>query len=227
MVLTAPSWSVCSQFQFDFPSFFHTQSKHISGDNDTYFDTPNSLCPFVLGQKPGICGGVREQETAYSWIGEGWRDARGAHKNMIAVMRVSVPVTIISLGKGKCYGEMLSPVVPLPWLKSSCMYVQGAKTDKTNDNLSYSVHKCLSEQGDSAFEPVPFIKSVGGWGRLGEMINRGPYTNNQHEPFALSAYKTWNWQSRSPLWWNLHTFRGWDERRRDRRSSCKLHGNIK
>jgi hypothetical protein len=57
---------------------------------------------------------------------------------MIAVMRVSVPVTIISLRKDKCYGEMLSPVVPLPWLKSSGMYVQGAKANKTNDNLSYS-----------------------------------------------------------------------------------------
>jgi hypothetical protein len=30
----------------------------------TYFDTPNGLCPLVLGQKPCICWGVWEQETA-------------------------------------------------------------------------------------------------------------------------------------------------------------------
>ncbi len=33
---------------------------------------------------------------------------------MIAAVRVSVPVMIISLGEGKCHSEMLSPVVPLP-----------------------------------------------------------------------------------------------------------------
>jgi hypothetical protein len=35
------------------------------------------------------------------------RDVRGAHKNMIAVMRVSDPVIIISLENGECIGEML------------------------------------------------------------------------------------------------------------------------
>jgi hypothetical protein len=58
-------------------------------------------------------------------------------------MRVSVPVMIISLWEGKWYGEMLSPVVPLPWFKPFGMYVQGAKADEANDNLSYEVYECL------------------------------------------------------------------------------------
>jgi hypothetical protein len=40
-------------------------------------------------------------------MGEGLRDVRGAHKNMVAVIRVSVPVMIISLENGEYIGEML------------------------------------------------------------------------------------------------------------------------
>jgi hypothetical protein len=50
-------------------------------------------------------------------MGEGLRDVRAAHKNMIAVMRVSDPVMIISLENGECMGEMLGLILPLPWPK--------------------------------------------------------------------------------------------------------------
>jgi hypothetical protein len=58
-------------------------------------------------------------------------------------MRVSVPVMIISLEDGKYVGETLDLVVPLPWLKSCGVYVQGAKADETRDNLSCNVYECL------------------------------------------------------------------------------------
>jgi hypothetical protein len=81
---------------------------------------------------------------------------------MVAVMRVRVPVMIISLENGKCTSEMLSLILPLPWPKSCGVYVQGSKADKTNDNLSCSVYECLRDQRDMAFKPIPFIKTVGG-----------------------------------------------------------------
>jgi hypothetical protein len=73
------------------------------------------------------------------------QDVRGAHKNDSAVMRVRIPVIIISLEEGKCIGETLNSgwVVPLPWLKPCGMYVQGAKADKTNENLTCNVYEGL------------------------------------------------------------------------------------
>lgn len=76
-------------------------------------------------------------------MGEGLRDVRGAHKNMTAVMRVSVPVMIISLEKSECIGEMLGLILPLPRPKCCAVYVQGAKANETNDNQSCSVYECL------------------------------------------------------------------------------------
>ena len=40
-------------------------------------------------------------------------------------------------------GEILALVVPLPWLNSCGVYVQGAKADEGRDNLSYNVYECL------------------------------------------------------------------------------------
>lgn len=111
---------------------------------------------------------------------------------MIAVIRVSAPVMIISLENGECIGEMLGLILPLPWPKSSGLCVQDAKADETNDNLSCSVYECLRDERDMAFKPIPFIKSVKGRVRRGKAIDHGAYTNTQHEPFALSAYKTWS-----------------------------------
>ena len=76
-------------------------------------------------------------------MGDGLRNVRGAYKNMVAVMRVRVPVMIISLQKGERIGEMLGLILPLPWLKSRGVYVQGAKADETNDNLSCSIYEHL------------------------------------------------------------------------------------
>ena len=95
-------------------------------------------------------------------MGEGLRDVRGAHKNMIAVMRVSVPVMIISLENGERIVETSGLILPLPWPKSCGVYVQDAKADETNDNLSCCVCESLRDQRNMAFEPVPFIKSVEG-----------------------------------------------------------------
>ena len=66
-----------------------------------------------------------------------------AYKNDSAVMRVSVPVIIIRLKEGKCFGEMLNLFVPLPRLKHCGMYVQGAKADDTDDNLTCNVYEGL------------------------------------------------------------------------------------
>jgi hypothetical protein len=52
------------------------------------------------------------------------------------MIRVTIPVIIISLEEGKSVGDMLKLIVPLPWLKPRCMNVQGAKADETNDNLT-------------------------------------------------------------------------------------------
>jgi hypothetical protein len=93
---------------------------------------------------------------------EGLRDVKGAHKNVIAVMRVSVPVMIMSLENGECIGEMLGLILPLPWLKSCGVYVQYSKADETNDNLSCSVYEYLRDQRDMTLKPIPFIKTVGG-----------------------------------------------------------------
>ena len=67
---------------------------------------------------------------------------------------------IISLENGECIGGMLGLILPLPWSKSRGVYVQGAKADETNDNLSCGVYECLRDQKDMAFKPNPFIKSV-------------------------------------------------------------------
>ena len=37
----------------------------------THLDTLNCFSSFIRGQKPSICWGVREQETAQSWIDHG------------------------------------------------------------------------------------------------------------------------------------------------------------
>ena len=108
----------------------------------TYFDTSNRLCPFVLSQEPGICWGVWEQETGYSWMEEAVKICL-AYKNDSAVIRVSVPVIIISLEEDKCFGDMLNLFIPLPRLKPCSMYVQGAKADKTDDNLTCNVYEGL------------------------------------------------------------------------------------
>ena len=68
---------------------------------------------------------------------------RDAHKNDIAVRRVSVPVMTISLEEGKYLREMPDFVVPLPWFKSCGVYVQGTKADETRDNLGCNVYECL------------------------------------------------------------------------------------
>ena len=67
------------------------------------------------------------------------RDGGGAHKNTTAIMMVSEPVMTISLEGDKQIGGMLNLVVPLPWFKSRCMYVQDAKADETSKNLSCNV----------------------------------------------------------------------------------------
>ena len=67
----------------------------------------------------------------------------GAHKNDSAVIRVSVPVIIISLEEGKCIGEMLNLSAPLPRLKPCGMYVQGAKAGETDDNLTCNIYEGL------------------------------------------------------------------------------------
>ena len=122
----------------------------------------------------------------------GSHNVSGAHKNMIAVIRVSAPVMIISLEDGECIGEISSLILPLPRPKSSSVCVQDAKADESDDNLSCSVDECLEGERYMAFKPIPFIKSVEERLRRGQAINHDPYTNTQHEPFALSAYKTWN-----------------------------------
>ena len=69
-----------------------------------------------------------------------------AYKNDSAVMRVSIPVIIISLEEGKCIVGMLNLTVPLPRLKPCSMNMQGAKADETRDNLSCNVYKRLRRQ---------------------------------------------------------------------------------
>ena len=91
---------------------------------------------------------------------EGVWDVWGAHKNDTAVKRVRIPVMIISLGEGKCIDGKLNLVVPLPRLKPCSMNMQCAKADETRDDLSCDVYECLRQQKDSAFKPVPFIKTV-------------------------------------------------------------------
>ena len=66
-----------------------------------------------------------------------------AYKNDSAVMSVSVPVIIIRLEEGKCFGDMLNLFIPLPRLKPCSMYVQGAKADDTDDNLTCNVYEGL------------------------------------------------------------------------------------
>jgi hypothetical protein len=50
---------------------------------------------------------------------------------------------IMNLEEGKCMGDTLGLVVPLPWLKSCGVYVQEAKANETRENLSCSVYECL------------------------------------------------------------------------------------
>ena len=64
------------------------------------------------------------------------RNVWSSHKNANATMRVSDPVMIISLDESKYMGEMLNLVLPLPWLKYSGVYVQGAIADETRDNFT-------------------------------------------------------------------------------------------
>ena len=127
---------------FSIPVWFslvvHTQHERLNKAMITYFDTSDCLCPFVLGQKPSVCWRVWEQETVApirEWK-KRLRDVRGAHENNSAVISVSIPVIIISLEEGRCIGDMLNLVVPLPWLKPCCMNVQCAKADETSNNLS-------------------------------------------------------------------------------------------
>ena len=94
-------------------------------------------------------------------MGKKLRDVGGAHKNKIAVMRVIVPVIIISLEDGEHISGMLALILPLPWPKPCGVYMQGTKADETNDNLSCGVYECLPDQRVMAFQPDPFIKSVG------------------------------------------------------------------
>ena len=96
------------------------------------------------------------------------RDIKGVHKKSSAVMKVSVPVMIMSLKEGQCQceldvGEMPDAVVPLPRFKSSGENMQRPKADETREDLSYDIYKCL--RGciiDTKLKPVPTIKTVGG-----------------------------------------------------------------
>jgi hypothetical protein len=54
----------------------------------------------------------------------------------------------ISLKEGKCTGKILGLVVPLPWFKSCCVYVQGSKAYETRDNLGCNVYEGLRCQKD-------------------------------------------------------------------------------
>lgn len=56
-----------------------------------------------------------------------------SHKNIIAAMKVSVPLMIINLeeSRNKCMSETLNLIVPLPWFKSCSVYVQGTKAEKS------------------------------------------------------------------------------------------------
>jgi hypothetical protein len=58
-------------------------------------------------------------------------------------MKESIPVMIISLAEShnKCMGKTLNLIVPLPWFESCGVYVQGAKADKTRDDLSCNVYE--------------------------------------------------------------------------------------
>ena len=72
---------------------------------------------------------------------------------------------IISLEGGQSelrISETFNLVVPLPWFKSSGADVQRAKADETRDNLSYNSNECLRGSVETAFKPVPFIKTVEG-----------------------------------------------------------------
>ena len=59
-------------------------------------------------------------------------------------MKESIPVMIISLAEShnECIGETLNLIVPLPWFESRGVYVQGAKADKTRDDLGCNVNEC-------------------------------------------------------------------------------------
>ena len=90
-------------------------------------------------------------------------DVRDTHKKSAAVMRVRVPVMIISLEESRyklCIGETSDLVEPLPRFKLCSVNVQRAEADKTYDNLSYNVYECLRGQSGTVVEPVPFIKTI-------------------------------------------------------------------
>ena len=93
------------------------------------------------------------------------RDVKGAHKKSPAVTRVIIPVMIISLEESQSelrVGKRSNLVVPLPWFKSSGADVQRAEADEARDNLSCKSHECLRGSVETAFQPVPFIKTVRG-----------------------------------------------------------------
>src|SRR6266403_3410290 len=98
-------------------------------------------------------------------MGKGLRNVRSAYKNAIAVMRVSVPVTIMSLKESECIGigEMLDLAYhcqgfnPVVCMCKVPKLIKPAITAAVASSMS-----CLREQRKVAFKPVPFIKSVGG-----------------------------------------------------------------
>jgi hypothetical protein len=60
-------------------------------------------------------------------------------------------------------GETSNLIAPLPWFKSRGVYVQGAKADKTRDDLSCNVLSVCEGHGkETAFKPVPIIEPVRG-----------------------------------------------------------------
>ena len=95
------------------------------------------------------------------------RDVRDTRKKSTAVMRVRVPVIIISLEESRCElcisdSETSNLVEPLPRFKFCSANVQRAEANKTGDNLSCNVHEYLRGRSGTVFEPVPFIKTIRG-----------------------------------------------------------------
>jgi hypothetical protein len=96
-----------------------------------------------------------------------WND-KHSYKKRIAVMSVSIPVMIMSLEEHK-YGlrferdTSMRYGLPLPRLKPSSMYMQRAKADETDDNLSYNLREHQQRVNGRGCEPVPFMRTTSGF----------------------------------------------------------------
>ena len=81
-------------------------------------------------------------------------------------MSVSIPVMIMSLEEHEYesqYEQDIRYDLPLPRLKPSRMYMQRAKADKTDNNLSYNLYEHLQRVNGRGSEPVPFMRTTRGF----------------------------------------------------------------